>query len=376
MLKKKLLVRWVMFFPTPYWIDRFNYLAEREEIDFECIFQASGSTLQGWQMDRSEWRFRYEVLKESADNAGYFAFKFRIPNPWALLRGKFDVLVISYGEMNSLIAAAMCVLLGRPYYLFAPNTKYEQRSISFLRESVKSLVFKFAKGTLATGVDQKEYASQYVKNPASIRVVGNPTQRFGDLARFAMAKRLDLRADFGFSEDFVLLYVGRLSPEKGLSVLLKAMSKCCLVGIDPLLVLVGSGPLEDTLRREAADLGVRVDFAGFHQKRILVNYYAAADVFVLPSVSEAWGLVVNEAMEFGLPVIISDRVGCANELIRDGENGYISPLGDVDALAARIIGLFRNNDLRRKMGELSKEVVFNHSIGRWSDAIVSAVCDR
>ncbi len=324
-------------------------------------------------MDRSEWKFRYAVLKEVADDAGYFKFKLRFPNPWPLIIGKFDVLVISYGDLNCLAAAAMCFLLGKPYFLFAPNTKYETRAVSKVREKIKRIVFKYAKGTLATGSDQKEYALQYVDDPASVFVIGNPTQKFGDMAFRAMSKRDGLRNQLGWHDEFVLLYVGRLSAEKGLSVLLEAMQKSYVAGIKPKLVLVGAGPLEGVLQQEAINLGVCVEFVGFHQKNRLAEYYAAADVFVLPSVSEAWGLVVNEAMEFGLPVIISDRVGCANELIRDGENGYICSLGDVDSLASSIMMLYQNDELRKQMGERNQEVIKLHSIERWADAVVSSI---
>jgi glycosyltransferase involved in cell wall biosynthesis len=104
-----------------------------------------------------------------------------------------------------------------------------------------------------------------------------------------------------------------------------------------------------------------VVFAGFKNQKELPSLYAAADVLVVPSLSEAWGLVVNEAMCFGLPVIVSDRVGAAVDLVREGENGFIFPVGDIDRLAEDLSSVLRDSDLRRRLGQRSRE-----KIRRWS----------
>ena len=101
-----------------------------------------------------------------------------------------------------------------------------------------------------------------------------------------------------------------------------------------LVVYVGAGPLEDAIVRRARERGVRVAMLGFRNQTQLPELYAASDVFVLPSdTRETWGLVVDEAMAAGLPVAVSDAVGCAPDLVDEGETGFCFGCGDPAALA-------------------------------------------
>ena len=102
------------------------------------------------------------------------------------------------------------------------------------------------------------------------------------------------------------------------------------------LLVAGAGPLEAECRAEAERLGVRAAWAGFLNQTEIVRAFAAADCLALPSESETWGLAVNEALATGLPCIVSDRVGCAPDLISPGETGEVFPIGDVGELQAAI----------------------------------------
>ncbi len=135
----------------------------------------------------------------------------------------------------------------------------------------------------------------------------------------------------------VLLFAGKLSPIKRPLDLIRAAA---LLGQDPSsrpqLLIAGGGELEASCRAEAAKLGVAVHWAGFLNQSQLGQAYAAADCLVLPSASESWGLVVNEAMATGLPAVLSDGVGCAPDLVEPGLTGETFPVGDVPALAAAL----------------------------------------
>jgi glycosyltransferase involved in cell wall biosynthesis len=134
---------------------------------------------------------------------------------------------------------------------------------------------------------------------------------------------------------FVVLFVGRLAPSKRPLQAVRAVARLA-PGAD--LLVVGSGPLQAAVRTEAERLGVRLTMTGFLNQSELGEAYAIADCLVLPSdASETWGLVVNEALATGLPCIVSDRVGCAPDLIVDGDTGYVFPLDDVDALLAALV---------------------------------------
>ena len=138
---------------------------------------------------------------------------------------------------------------------------------------------------------------------------------------------------FGLPEDaFVVLYCGRLSPEKGSFDLLEAFEK--VNHPKKALVLVGDGELRKSMEQIIETNGIdSVYFMGFQSRKAIGQFYALADIFVLPSHKESWGIVVNEALCFSLPVIASDQVGAAVDLVSPNENGYIFPVGDVQALA-------------------------------------------
>ena len=145
-----------------------------------------------------------------------------------------------------------------------------------------------------------------------------------------------MRAQQGIHDtSFVILYCGRLSKEKSLFDLLEAYH---LVNCkEKSLIIVGDGelrkPLEEHVVKHSLD---SVHFFGFRNRNEIAQYYATADVLILPSKRETWGIVVNEALCFGLPVIVSDQVGAARDLVRNGHNGFSFPSGDVKTLAARI----------------------------------------
>ena len=150
------------------------------------------------------------------------------------------------------------------------------------------------------------------------------------------AQKTPLRAELGIPADsWVILFCGRLNWEKSPADLLEAYRRVNLP--NKALVFVGDGDLKQDLEDQVDRCGLEsVYFPGFKDRNELPNYYAIADVLVLPSHRETWGMVVNEAMCFGLPVIVSDQVGAGIDLVRHGYNGFEYPRGDVDALAGRI----------------------------------------
>lgn len=144
--------------------------------------------------------------------------------------------------------------------------------------------------------------------------------------------RAEARSELGISgADFVVLFVGKLEPKKRPDDLLRALA---LMEKSPVLVVVGSGPMEAQCREIASNLGVSVRWCGFLNQTELGRAYAISDCLVLPSGwGETWGLVINESMAAGLPCVVSDRVGCAPDLVLDGETGETFPFGDGPALA-------------------------------------------
>lgn len=199
--------------------------------------------------------------------------------------------------------------------------------------------------------------------------------RFMARADDLLSKKGEIRGNLGIAGSaFTVLFVGKFIPKKRPMDLLKAYA---LAGIpEKALILVGEGEFKYILQEYAGEKSLpNVIFPGFKNQTELPEYYAAADVFVLPSgEGETWGLVVNEAMCFGLPVILSDMVGSSADLVRPGENGFTIPLGDIGALA-RAMETIAQGDAEG-FRAASRRIVGQYSYARDIDGIVAALEER
>lgn len=241
---------------------------------------------------------------------------------------------------------------------------------SALKKAVKRQVYRVLlrqfDGFLTVGKRNREYLLHY--GVSDRRLFFSP--HFVDNAFFAAgaqqarARRSDLRAQWSCDDgSVVVLFVGKFLSLKRPTDIIRALALLNAERRETVAVFVGAGGIEGEIQRAAQELNVRACFAGFRNQTELPAYYSAADVLVLPSASETWGLVVNEAMACGLPAIVSDAVGCAPDLIDEGNTGFTFPAGDVHALAdvlRTFISLLRQGHsfetaLSQKMQEYSVE---------------------
>jgi glycosyltransferase involved in cell wall biosynthesis len=174
--------------------------------------------------------------------------------------------------------------------------------------------------------------------------------------RAALVDRATLRQELNLpAEAPVVVYCAKLQPWKRPGDLLDAFSRANVLG--SYLIFAGDGPLRAMLEQRSRDLGVadRVRFLGFVNQMALPGVYVASDLLVLPSDYEPFGLVVNEAMLCGRPVVVSDRVGARYDLICEGETGSVFPCGDVEALAKILQSLLSDRSQLDRMGAAAKE---------------------
>jgi glycosyltransferase involved in cell wall biosynthesis len=193
----------------------------------------------------------------------------------------------------------------------------------------------------------------------------------------AMADTVDrgaVRAAWKIPDDAsVALFCAKLQLWKGPRDLLEAFAKANVP--NSYVVFAGDGPERANLERRAAELGIadRARFLGFVNQTQLPSTYRAADLFVLPSLFEPFGLVVNEAMLCGLPVAVTDRVGARFDLVRQNENGFVFPAGDVEALASILRQILPDAEKRRRMGAAAKSRMEMWSPREYTDGVVRAV---
>jgi glycosyltransferase involved in cell wall biosynthesis len=227
---------------------------------------------------------------------------------------------------------------------------------------------------LAVGTRAREYLRRF--GAAGELIFDSPHcvdgARFADAARAWQGEaRGPARAAAGVgASDFAVLFVGKLEAKKRVADLVRAIAR---LGPGAMLVVAGAGAEEPRLRALAASCGARVAWLGFVNQGELGRAYAIADCLALPSDGrETWGLVVNEALACGLPAVVSDRVGCAPDLVAPAETGEVHPCGDVAALAAALERVRRLRDAGHDFAPAARARAATYSFAAATAGLVAA----
>jgi glycosyltransferase involved in cell wall biosynthesis len=285
----------------------------------------------------------------------------------ALVAGRFQALwVHGYNRAYHWAAIAVAKRLGLKVLL-----RDEATDISASRGPVKQMLKSAFFRLLDQGIDaylaigrlNRDYYRGFGIDEAKIFPMPYAVDNAFFRARIADAtpEREILRARLGLKPDRpVILFAGKLIPRKRPLDLLEAYARIAgePAARSPYLLFAGDGELKPELERRIASHALdRVRLLGFQSQTELAALYDLADLFVLPSERESWGLVVNEAMNAGRAIILNDRIGAGADLLIDGENGFIYPVGDVEALATCLRTSLRDPERLAAMGRRSRAIV-------------------
>lgn len=275
-----------------------------------------------------------------------------------LHRGNHHALLIhSYAKVSSLLGYLAARLRGIPVLLRTESTLLRERPwwVRVLKRAFLWVLLKQTSACLYIGTRNREFFVHH--GVRSGRLFPAPYAVENErLSAAAEEGRHRVRGELGIGPDrVVILYCGKLAAWKRPLDLVRALASAYLPRAT--LLIVGDGELRPQVEAEARALGLDVRLAGFVNQAQLSAFYAASDCLVLPSEYEPWGLVVNEAMAAGLPVIVSDKVGCAADLVRSGENGVVYRCGDLAALAEALGVVVTDADRRRCWGRRSREII-------------------
>ena len=280
------------------------------------------------------------------------------------------LLIPGYYTLPALNAALWCKLHRCTAVMMTESTA-DDHPRSALKERFKSLLIRILfDWAICGGGAHRRY----------LRVLGFPADRVADFydvvdndffRRRAAAIQKQPRSSTLPADYF--LYVGRLAPEKNVEMLLKSWLDYRTSGGTWSLVLVGDGSSMADLRSNAAasPFASDVHFAGLRTSTELPEFYALASCFVLPSSREPWGLVVNEAMASGLPVLVSSSCGCAENLIDAGRNGFTFSPSDQPHLSSLLWHIEAMDPVRRsEMGNCSRQLIQRYSPSAFGAEII------
>lgn len=378
----------VLTHPVQYFSPWFREIQEHHsEIDFTAVYATSPDAhLQGVGFGKAfSWDvpllagYSSVVLRPCRSTDDVHSSRFLgvdAPILSTLKRLKPDaVLINGWHSIFQVRALFACRRLGIPAIYRGDTTLvHEPSGVKGVLWSLKTkaLLRNGFDAYLSVGTRSREYLLRM--GVGETRIFDSPHcvdndffQARSEAARLARPSPKD---SYGLSGRFVALFAGKLEAIKRPTDVLAAVAR---LGEDWGALFVGAGPLESHLKSEADRLGVRANFAGFHNQSEMGRAYAAADVFVLPSSTETWGLAVNEALACGVPCVVSDGVGCAPDLVKRGETGDVFPVGDSASLATALEGVRRSLLGDPSVIEQCRAIASKHSFRMASLGLVDAV---
>ncbi len=381
-LQRPVRLAYVVSHPIQYQAELLRRIAADPAIDLTVLFcsdfsvrayrDAGFGVAVEWDVPLTEG-YRHIVLPRWRDNSSPRPLA---PISWGFFRvlrhgingAPFDALWLhGYNSVNALHAMLAARLLGIPVLLRAEpwlSDRHRSAPKLLLKRAAFRVLQSFVTAVLPIGSRNRDYWAHYFGEsfPSFLMPYAVDNDFFAQQSQAASATRGELQRELALQPGRpVILFASKLQHRKHCDHLLQAFLQLPDGPNAPYLVIVGDGEEMPALRQLVQQSGTnRVRFAGFQNQRELPRFFDLSTVFVLPSRHEAWGLIVNEAMAAGLPVIVSDDMGCAVDLVRHGENGFIYPFGNVDALAAALHAVLQPG-ISERMGRSSQR-----RIAHWS----------
>ncbi len=359
----------------PYHLARLEAAASK--LFLTAIECKSSSIDYAWERIDRRTNFRWITLFESGRRHHISPRRLKVAARRALADARPDVVAIpGWSSHVALIALQWSLENNTPVLVMSDSNAIDAERY-WPKEAIKRRIISLMSSAVAGGDRSAQYLVQLGMQQDRVfvgyDVVDN--QYFIEGALRANADATELRRRFRLPGRYFLASA-RFVPKKNLSILLQAYAryKAALDSNAWKLVILGDGPLRSNLHEERHRLGLEreVIFPGFVQYGLLPTYYGLASAFVHPSSVEQWGLVVNEALAAGLPVLVSNRCGCVPELVKDGYNGFVFDPFDIEKLAGLMASLSAHPKLAR-MGRHSQEIINRWSLDTFAESMARAV---
>jgi len=364
---------------SPYKTLLFNTLKKIADNNllFKVLYLAETENRREWTIDKQGMNFPYEVMfKGSIDGVNSIKMAYKIYKK--LKYNNPDIVIVGGYNYLAFWGAFIWAKKNRKKIIAIIESHYLDKHRILIKESIKKIFVSRCDGVLVDGLRHKSYVINlgikadkvFIKKgagPVDVSWYQQETLKY-EKNKLQYHKKLNIP-----KKNF--LYVGRFSPEKNIIYLLRCFKKLQEEGIKNWgMILVGDGPQKKEIKKFINKNNIRnVYFPGFLQKEEIPFYFALASCFILPSVSEPWGLVTSEAMACGLPVLVSKRCGCYPDLIQEGVNGFsFDPFNEEE-----LIALMKNTAQRKynleSMGKASLKIVKDFTPDKSAKIIKNAI---
>lgn len=343
--------------PSPYRIDFFNQLGQEHEL--KVIFEAKKNKND----TRNEDWYKKEIVNFKAVFLKEGSMEDRKIN-WKILkylkRNNQDIIIMTnYAYFTELLAILFLKIKRIPYLLEVDGGIIKKEKT--LKRFFKSFIIRNAKGYISPSKNTDEFLNYYgVSNDIIYRYPFSSLKKNEILkSPINYKEKKRIRKELNIKEKKLVLSVGRFIPIKGFDTLIKSSA---FLSEDIAICIIGGQATAEYIELVSKHKLTNLYFFNFKNKDELKKYYKAADLFVLPTRGDIWGLVINEAMSFGLPVITTDRCVAGLELIENYKNGFIIPINDEKKLAQKINLIFLNENIRKTMEKENIKKINNYTI--------------
>ncbi len=360
---------------SPYRIPVFNHIAKTKNVDFKVVFLAETEKNRNWKIYKEKVEFDYKVLKscclfiQSKEMPIYMTWGL-----WKeLKRFKPEAICIcGYQYLATLESLIYAKLKHVPIILWAGSHLVSGSIKNRLAQFYKKVIIPRFDYYVTYGTAASEQIAHYGADPNKIVTGCNTSdvEWFRNECEQIKADEISKMKERYPSRN--ILYVGEFVSRKNVINLIKAFANLCMKDVG--LILVGKGEEKDGYLQYIKEHNIEnVFFEGFIQKEEIVKYYKMSDVFVLPSLNEVWGLVVNEAMACGLPVISSICAGASKDIVIDKVNGYHFDPNNICELTEKLRLVISDKDLREKMGVKSLEIIKDKTPQKYASKMLQAI---
>lgn len=349
-------VLFVTNYASPYRVHFFDALSEHYDVTVLFSDRSEEQSIRDakWFVS-GEGRFHHVLLTQKR---GALGGENLCTDVISWLKKPFDKIVIcGYSSPTAMLAMAYLRMRGIPFYMEVDGGLIREDSRA--KYLFKKMLVSAATWWIGSGEYTTRYLVHYGAKEDKVFTYPFSSLWERDILREipSVEEKRALRQKLSMEDAKIALYVGRFDPMKGMDDLLSSAPG---LGKEIGLYFVGGEPTEDHLRF-CRDQGlVNVHFVGFKKKEELADYYKAADLLVLPTKSDVWGLVINEAMACGLPIVTTDKCVAGLELVENGINGFIVPVEDKDAMVEKIHAVLAAD--YRKMGAAALETIRPYTI--------------
>lgn len=343
--------------PAPYRVDFFNELGKN--CDLTVLFERSnaGDREKKWQENKA---LNYKAIFMKGINIG---------NEGALcievlkyLNKSYDHIIVGgYSTPTGILAINFLKLNRIPFFLSADGgTIKEENKLMYM---FKKYLISSAKYWLSTSNETNKYFLHYGALKDRIYKYPFTSLREEDILtdNVSLEEKETIRRRLNIKEEKVIISVGRIIPVKGFDILLDAAKN---ISSEYGIYIIGGTPTTTLLEKKQKYNLHNVHFKEFMSKKEINEYYKLADLFILATRGDVWGLVINEAMAKGLPVITTDRCVAGLELIEDEKNGYIIPSENSELLGEKIVQILQNPILKDNMSKNNLKKISNYTIER------------